>query len=226
MNDQEKPLSLTGSAVMPPKSAPKSLVIFLHGLGSNADDLLGLAPYFAKDLPHTGFISPNAPERCDMTPPGYMESYQWFSLQDRDPDKMEQGAGQAHVVLKDFIFEVSEKYNVPINKIVLVGFSQGTMMSLYTGTRLGEELAGILGYSGALLSLDTESNQSVKPRIHLIHGEQDDVVPFDAMQDACDALEGNGFDVNITPCPDLGHSIDQKGLDLGVKFVTDSLTNT
>lgn len=223
MSNQEKELPLTGSAIMPQKGAPQSLVIFLHGLGSNADDLLGLAPYFAKDLPHTGFISPNAPEQCDMTPPGYMESYQWFSLQDRDPDKMEQGASQAHIVLKEFIKDVSEKYAVPLHKIALVGFSQGTMMALYTGTRLEEKLAGILGYSGALLNLDTEAQDRPKPDIHLIHGEQDDVVPFDAMQAACDILKQNDFNVAITPCANLGHSIDQHGLDIGVEFINKSL---
>src|SRR5262249_19217108 len=67
----------------PPRAGgkPTSIVVMLHGVGSNCADLLGLAPYFADDLPHTEFVSPDAFEPYDMAPFGY----QWFSLADRTP---------------------------------------------------------------------------------------------------------------------------------------------
>ncbi len=61
------------------------MVILLHGLGSNGQDLISLAPLWAQRIPDAVFVSPDAPFTCDMVPPGYPNAYQWFSLQDRDP---------------------------------------------------------------------------------------------------------------------------------------------
>src|SRR6202007_1543946 len=120
---------------------PQQLVILLHGLGADGRDLLGLAPVFAQDLPDAVFVAPDAPYPCDMAPMGY----QWFSLQEWTPAKVLMGVQQASSILDGFITAQMEKYGVPAAKTALVGFSQGTMMSLYVGPRFPEKLAGILG---------------------------------------------------------------------------------
>ena len=61
----------------------RSLVILLHGYGSNGDDLIGLAPHWRGALPETAFVSPNAPERCPGAPGGY----QWWALTGGDRAK-------------------------------------------------------------------------------------------------------------------------------------------
>ena len=71
--------------------AVKQLVIFLHGVGANGRDLIDLARNFEKVLPDAVFVSPDAPHPCDMVPPGYPDSYQWFSLQDKSPGAMLDG---------------------------------------------------------------------------------------------------------------------------------------
>ena len=78
---------------MPPARGgkPDSLVIFLHGYGSNGADLISLAPYWAEALPATAFVSPNAIEPVPMAPGGY----QWFPISNLDPHLMEQGARAA-----------------------------------------------------------------------------------------------------------------------------------
>ncbi len=199
-----------------PAGVPDSLVIFLHGLGSNGQDLISLAPMWAQDLPNTVFVSPDAPFPCDMTPPGYPNSFQWFSLQNREPNVILQGVRMAQPILDTFITEQIEKYDIPSEKTVLCGFSQGTMMSLYTAPRYPEKLGGVVGYSGALVGEPGES----KIPVCLVHGEADDVVPFSSYRYAKSTLSKAGFEISGHSTPGLMHSIDQAGLDAGKKFLS------
>jgi len=203
----------------PAAKVPTSLVILLHGLGSNGQDLISLAPMLAADLPETVFVSPDAPFACDMVPEGYEGSYQWFSLQDRDPHAVLQGVKTAQPILDTFITEQMEKYKIPSEKVVLLGFSQGTMMSLFTAPRFPEQLGGVLGYSGALCG---EPGLRKMP-ICLIHGEADDVVPITAYNHARGKLIGKGFKVSGHTAAGLAHSIDQAGIDAGAAFLRDVL---
>lgn len=202
------------------KSAHKKLVILLHGLGSNGQDLISLARYFAKAVPDAMFVSPDAPFPCDMVPEGYPNSFQWFSLQSRDQQDMLNGVKSAFPVLKSFIAAQIEKYDVQPKDCALIGFSQGTMMSLYTAPRYGERLAGTLGYSGALLwEPDTDVQTLSKCPVRLIHGEADDVVPVEAYHDARASLERSGFDVSGHTTKGLPHSIDEEGIESGMDFL-------
>jgi len=197
------------------------LVIMLHGVGSNGQDLISLAPILLQKLPKTMFISPDAPFPCDMVPPGYPNSYQWFSLQDRDPKTMLEGVKEVFPIVEDFIEKQLETYNVPPEKLALLGFSQGTMTSLHVAPRLKSKIAGLLGYSGALLwdsKADIEKFQ--KMPIHLIHGEADDVVPVQARAQAEEILKKHGYEVSGHTTAGLTHSIDQKGIDSGAEFLS------
>lgn len=201
-----------------PKSGnpPTSLVIFLHGLGANGQDLLGLAPEYASALPDTVFVSLDAPFHCDMAPMGY----QWFSLQEWTPEAILKGVRDATPILIDFIESQARKYNVPFEKIALVGFSQGTMMSLYAGPRLAGCLAGIVGYSGAFIEdADTDMATLQKPPVLLVHGMADMVVPVTAYYHAKDKLESAGFRVSGGVTPMLPHSIDMRGIRDGREFL-------
>lgn len=199
-----------------PQSQPKNAVIMLHGVGSNGQDLISLAPYMAQGLPETAFISPDGPFPCDMVPAGYPNSYQWFSLQNRDPHVMLEGVKSAFPLVEEFINAQSERLNIPLEKIALLGFSQGTMTSLYVAPRLKNKIAGVLGYSGALLW--EEGGEQVMP-IHLIHGEADNIVPVEAREHAEKRLTEHGYTVTGHTTPNLTHSIDEKGISSGTKFL-------
>ena len=97
-------------------------------------------------------------------------------------------------------------------------------MSLYTGPRRKEPIAGVLGYSGALFGAEGLANTN-KPPIHLIHGESDDVVTIDKYHHAIDNLTQNGFDVSGHTTPALGHSIDSQGVESGAKFIQKIINN-
>ncbi len=202
-----------------PKSGnkPTSMVILLHGLGANGADLIGLAKYWEQALPDTVFISPDAPFPCDMAPVGY----QWFSLQDWSQESMLEGAKAAAPILNDFINKMLEQYGIADEKLALAGFSQGTMMSLYTGPRRPKRIAGILGYSGALLDGEGLSAEGIhKLPVRLIHGDIDFVVPLQAYTMAKASLEAAGFDVSGNVTRGLAHGIDDNGIESGAEFLS------
>lgn len=201
---------------------PKQIVVFLHGYGSNGQDLISLAPYWAPAAPDAIFISPDAPFPCELG-----MGFQWFSLWRtletagtpvKNYADFKEGAEKAHQILDNYLDKLLETYELTADKMVLVGFSQGTMMSLYTGLRRDQALAGILGYSGAILDLP-EKEPINKPPINLIHGENDSVVPVSAYHDAVKKLRENGYDVSGHTTPGLDHSIDGEGVESGAKFI-------
>lgn len=208
--------TLTGPEFLPDDDKIDGLIILLHGLGSDGDDLISLVPHLAPSLTNIGFMAPNAPFPCDMSPMGY----QWFSLQDRDPEKIRAGVKVAAPILINFINEQAKRFNISHDKIALVGFSQGTMMSLYIAPRMADQLAGVVGYSGALSGADSlQKDVKSTPPFLLIHGQADDVVDTSALPHAVENLKKAGCDVKSILTPGLGHSIDMDGLQKGVEFL-------
>jgi phospholipase/carboxylesterase len=206
----------------PPASGgrPSRLVILLHGLGADGNDLIGLAPYWAPLLPTAEFLSPNAPFPCDMAPYGY----QWFSAQDRSPAAVLAGVRAAAPFLDAFIDEALAKRGFDDADLALVGFSQGTMMSLYVGLRRGKPVAGIVGFSGRLLAPELLANElRSRPRTLLVHGTDDPLVPYESLSAAETVLKGMGVSVETLTCPGIGHSIDENGLRRGGSFLKDVL---
>ena len=131
-----------------PGSSAKALVVFLHGLGADGDDLISLGSMLAPVLPDTAFVSPHAPFPCDMAPMGR----QWFSLQDHEPDNMLAGVRAVAPRLNAFLDAELAKHGLTDDRLALVGFSQGTMTALHTALRRPKACAVIVGFSGALLS--------------------------------------------------------------------------
>ncbi len=199
---------------------PKQLVVILHGVGADGDNLIDLAYYWSRALPDAHFVAPNGPERYDMLPPGYpVTGYQWFSLQDRHPQKLLEGARRAEPMLNAFIDAELKKHNLTAKNLVIAGFSQGGMMALFTALRRKEACAGVMVYSGALVGPDLLASEiKSKPPVCWIHGEQDEVVPFGLMAMAEPVLK-NYVTLETHARPGLGHSIDMEGLLIGEKFL-------
>ncbi len=196
-------------------SAANHLVILLHGYGANSQDLIGLAPPVAERLPDCAFVSPDAPFACEM---GW--GRQWFSLADRSLPVMQAGMAIALPILDAFIDQQKQRFGLAERDVALMGFSQGTMMALAAGPRRAEALGGIIGYCGALLAPETLPVEiRSHPPVLLVHGRQDSVVPFAAMQAAETALRGVGVGVETMSRPDLGHGIDPEGLGAGIAFL-------
>jgi len=211
------PHSLSGPSHPPQSGAkPSRLVILLHGLGADGNDLIGLAPYWAPLLPDAEFLSPNAPFPCDMAPYGY----QWMSVRDANPDARLAGARTAAAILDAFIDDALKERGLSEAELALVGFSQGTMMSLFVGPRRERPLAGIVGFSGRLIApAILKGELRSRPPILLVHGTEDPLVPYDSMGEAELALSDAGVPVETLACPGVGHGIDGEGLRRGGEFL-------
>ncbi|MBU1375093.1 MAG: dienelactone hydrolase family protein [Alphaproteobacteria bacterium] len=207
---------LNGPLVPPASGAkPTSMVILLHGYGSNGDDLIGLVPYWRDALPNTVFLSPDAPQPCPGAPGGR----QWWPLTSFSPEARAAGVREPAATLNAFIDAQLAAYGLTEDRLALVGFSQGTMVALHVGPRRAR-LAGIVGYSGMLADPDALAAQArSKPPILLVHGDADPMVPFAAMGQAEAALGPLGFEVTTHASRGLGHSIDEAGLRLGGEFL-------
>jgi phospholipase/carboxylesterase len=217
-------MSLTAHALLPAAGGkPTGLVVFLHGVGSNGKDLIALAPMWAEALPGVLFVSPDAPDACDMSP-GYPDSFQWFSLADRDPSAMWRGVSAAAPTVDAFLDDLLASHGLPDERLALVGFSQGTMTALHMLGRRPRPLAAVVGYSGALLqsagsSPNAEAYGASQTPVLLVHGDDDGVVPVAALPRAEAVLKGQGFAVETLICPGVGHTIDPRGLTAGRDFL-------
>ena len=199
---------------------PRQLVVLLHGVGADGQDLVGLAPMLARDLPHARFVAPDGPEPCDLAPYGR----QWFSLQDRRPERMLAGIVRTAPLLDAFLDEELARYGLTDADLALLGFSQGTMMSLHVGPRRPRAMACILGFSGALVGGEALPDQArSRPPVMLVHGDADDVVPVQALFGAMDALQAAEIPVQWIVRPDLPHSIDPEGIAAGGRFLREML---
>lgn len=214
-------VSLSGPSVPAASGgAPRQLVVLLHGVGANGEDLIGLAPLLARHLPDAAFHAPDAPDAYDMAPFGR----QWFSLQDRRPSVLAAGIRTTAPQLDRYLDELLTRHGLEDRQLVLLGFSQGTMMALHVALRRERPVAGVLGFSGALLGGETLAQEArARPPVMLVHGDADEVVPPAAMQHAVAGLQAAGVAVRSLMRPGLPHSIDPEGLDAGARWLASLL---
>jgi phospholipase/carboxylesterase len=212
-------MSLTGPSVAAQSGTTDSLVIFCHGFGADGQDLIGFASLLQESLPNTAFVAPNAPERCEMGGMGY----QWFGISEREVDGLTSGVDHAAPLLNAYIDEQLALYGLDESRLALIGFSQGTIMSLHVGLRRKLAPACIIGYSGTIIGKGPLTGITCHPPILLVHGDADEVLPVEQMHRAVSLLQEAGLDVEFYVSPGLGHGIDQAGFELGSQFLREAL---
>ncbi|PPR63160.1 MAG: hypothetical protein CFH10_00610 [Alphaproteobacteria bacterium MarineAlpha4_Bin2] len=199
---------------------PTQLIILLHGVGADGRDLIEMAPHLGQIFPNAAFVAPNAPNRYEQG----LSGYQWISSGIRVEAEVVDAIKESADILNAFIDQELQNAGIGPEKLALIGFSQGTMMSLYVAPRRAQPIAGVLGYSGRLVGADLLTTETVsRPPIFLAHGVMDAVVPVESMDTAEKILSENGFSVQTLRCPNLGHSIDEDGLVQGTQFLRTAL---
>ena len=130
------------------------------------------------------------------------------------------GAQMAHPIFDAFIDQQLETHNLTEDKLALIGFSQGTMMSLFTAPRREQAVAGVVGYSGRLIGKDLTSEETrCRPPMVMINGDKDELVPAHLQPIAVEALSAVGIEIEGHIRPGLGHSIDEEGIRIAQEFL-------
>ncbi|MCC1491627.1 alpha/beta hydrolase [Cognatishimia sp. F0-27] len=206
----------------PQSGETRSCVVFLHGYGANGADLLGLADPLGEHLPDTLFVAPDAPESCAGAPMGF----QWFPIPWIDGSSEEEaqaGLMRAADDLNAFLDALMVDEDLLPEQVALVGFSQGTMISLHVAPRRDDEIAGIVGFSGRILAPELLADEVVtRPPVLLVHGDMDDVVPPQSLPEAAEALQGAGWkEVYAHVMKGTAHGIAPDGLSVALAFLRD-----
>jgi phospholipase/carboxylesterase len=215
--------AIDGPRVAAKSGKARQLVVFLHGFGADGNDLIEIGRQWRAFLPDADFVAPHAPERCAMSPMGR----QWFPLFTRDPDERWRGVNAARPTLDAFLDAELEKRGFDERSLALVGFSQGTMMALHTGLRRPAAPRAILGYSGihvlgAAQPGSERAPQTPPPPVLLVHGEEDELIPAEALLLSASSLADMGVPTQWHMSAGLGHGIDNAGLIHGALFLAQS----
>lgn len=205
-----------------PEYAPRSgkkakkLVIFIHGYGSNGMDLISLTDFLNNTLDDFHFCAPNAPFSLNMA----YNAYQWFDLEDRSEPAILKAISKNASYLENFIVAKVQQLELNYKDVFLVGFSQGTMLSLYLAPRLKSEIGGVIALSGSLINSEILKDEiKQKPPVLLVHGEVDEVIGINEFFKAKEALTQLGFNLQATMIKKMGHSINEEVIELIKNFL-------
>ena len=194
----------------------KNAVILLHGYGGDGKDISMLSLNWKRHMPNTVFICPNGHEVCQINPSGF----QWFDLTKDDPDYILEQSIKAENKIQNFINEIKQEFNLTNNKICLVGFSQGCMLSLNVGLISEEKFSCIVGFSGKIID-----QNNLKGRVKnfsdvlLIHGDADQVVPSTYLLEAKDFLIRNGINVQTLLIKNCDHHIPMEASSTALNYI-------
>lgn len=230
-------MKIEGPRLPAAQGEAQSLVVLVHGYGADGNDLIELGAQWRQLLPQAAFVAPHAPAMIPGFPPGMGGGRQWFALDAYDPNLLRRdphhaaeiyatmlaGAEEAAPALNAFIDAELARLGLKGDRLMLVGFSQGTMMALHVGLRRMPAPAAILGFSGALLGAATLKEQiRGRPPILLIHGDADDIVPIEALFAALDGLTAADCPARWHISKGIGHGIAPDGLALGGAFLAEN----
>ena len=202
------------------KNKPQQVIVLCHGYGGDGKDISTLAINWQRFLPEAIFLCPNAPEICAVNPQGY----QWFDL---SSDKEELILEKSLIVeekLNTFIDQILNNFQLEPNKLALVGFSQGCMMSIQIALKKKKQISCLIGYSGKIINQKHLSNNiNSKPKIFLMHGTNDTIVPPTHLLEAKEYLNKCGLKIKTKLFKNCDHRIPVKGSSLGLSFLRKNL---
>ena len=202
------------------KNKPRQVIVLCHGYGGDGKDISALAINWQRFLPDAIFLCPNAPEICSVNPQGY----QWFDLASEEEEAILEKSLVAEKKLNIFLDQVFENFQLEPNNLALVGFSQGTMMCIQAGIKKKEKINCLVGYSGKVINQKHLSeNINSKPKMFLMHGENDTIVPPTHLLEAKEYLKKNGINVKTKMFKNCEHRIPVEGSSLGLGFLKKNL---
>ena len=193
-----------------------NVIVMLHGYGGDGKDISMLTNNWRRYMPNTVFVCPNGHEPCTINPSGY----QWFDLTQENPEYILNESLKAEKKINQFLDEVKNEYEVENDKMILVGFSQGCMMSINLGLTSDKEFNCIIGFSGKILNLDNlKARKKNKTPTLLIHGDQDDIVSPTHLLEAKDFLLRENVIVEAHLIKNCGHNIPIESSSIALNYI-------
>ncbi len=198
----------------------QNAVILLHGYGGNGKDISMLTLNWKRFLKNTIFLCPDAHEVCNINPNGF----QWFDLNDDNPEKILVESKKAENKIKQYIDEIKLEYKLKNSQICISGFSQGCMMSINVGLTFNESFNCIVGFSGKIIDKnDLSSRIKSKTNILLLHGDSDPIVPPNNLLDAKDFLIRHKINVEALIIKNCDHYIPIEASSVALNFIKKNL---
>ncbi len=202
------------------KNKPQQVIVLCHGYGGDGKDISTLAINWQRFLPETIFLCPNAPEICSVNSQGY----QWFDLSSDKEELILEKSLVAEEKLNTFIDQILNNFQLEPNNLALVGFSQGCMMSIQIALKKKKQISCLIGYSGKVINQKHLSdNIHSKPKIFLMHGANDTLVPPTHLLEAKEYLVKHGLKIKTKMFKDCEHRIPVEGVSLGLGFLKKNL---
>ena len=202
------------------KNKPRQVIVLFHGYGGDGKDISQLAINWQRFLPDAIFLCPNAPEACAISPQGY----QWFDLSSEKENVILEKSLLAEKKLNIFFEQVFDNFQLQPSNLVLVGFSQGCMMAIQVGLKMKEKINCIIGYSGKIINQKHLSNNiNSKPKILLMHGENDTIVSPTHLLEAKEYLDNHRIKIKTKLFKNCEHKIPVEGSSLGLSFIRKNL---
>jgi phospholipase/carboxylesterase len=198
--------------VLDSKTKTEKIIFVFHGYGASKENLLPVGEIFSDKINDAEVHVPDGLEICDA---GF--GYQWFKFDGNDADEWKKSFQANEPTLESYINDVLEKKKLDYTRVVFSGFSQGGMLSLALGLKLG--VGAIVSFSGGLIDqkLDIASKDT---KILMTHGTIDNVMPISEMYTAERLLKSCGItDVRTIVCNNVAHSIDERALCGAVDFI-------
>ena len=202
------------------KNKPRQVIILCHGYGGDGKDISALAINWQRFLPDAIFLCPNAPEVCVVNPQGY----QWFDLTSEKKEIILEKSLIAEEKLNTFLDQVFNNFQLEPFNLALVGFSQGCMIGIQVGLKKKEQINCLIGYSGKVINQKHLSdNINSKPKMFLMHGANDTIVPPTHLLEAKEYLKNHGINVRTKMFKNCEHKIPIEGSSLGLAFLKKNL---
>ena len=202
------------------KNKPRQAIVLCHGYGGDGKDISVLAINWQRFLPDAIFLSPNAPEVCAINPQGF----QWFDLASDKEEIILEKSLIAEEKLNTFLDQVSNNFQLEPFNLALVGFSQGSMICIQVALKKKEQITCLIGYSGKVINQKHLSdNINSKPKIFLMHGANDTIVPPTHLLEAKEYLKKHGINTKTKMFKNCEHKIPVEGSSLGLGFLKKNL---
>lgn len=194
-------MSLDQVIVQQPQGQIEKLILLFHGVGDNPLSMGEIGRNFTHSFPTALIVSIGSPFACDLG-----QGRQWFSVQGMTEHNRHQRIAESMPLFIQTVRDWQQKSGIAPADTILIGFSQGSIMSLES-TKVEHNLAArIVSFSGRFASLPEEPI-ATQTRIHFIHGQSDPVIAANNARIATERLTELGSACTLDLAPKVAHGI-------------------